>query len=74
MDVEQMRAAVADDLKSYPRGPRGSDQNMFRAALAAARLNSLGRDPHLAPSVEAARELALRIVRQTSADFEPQVA
>lgn len=65
---------VKAELRHYPRGACGSPQNAWRAAFAAARLNSLGRRPQIAPTADAAFVLALRVVRATAsewADFVP---
>jgi hypothetical protein len=65
------------ELQHIPRDVRGSAQNVYRAAFAAARLNTLGRRPQIPPTAEAAHALALRCVRAGSpdwADFTPRIA
>jgi hypothetical protein len=65
---------VKAELRPYPRGACGSPQNAWRAAFAAARLNTLGRRPQIPPAAGAAYALALRVVRAAApewADFVP---
>jgi hypothetical protein len=61
------------ELEMYPRGPRGSDQNLFRAAFYDRVMNCIGRRPQV-ESVDAARELAISAVREFSPGFEPTTA
>ena len=58
----------------YPRGPRGSDQNIMRSAFVLARRNALGRKPQIARNVDAAHDVALRAVRIGNPDFAPVCA
>jgi hypothetical protein len=60
---------VKSELRHYPRAARGSPQNAWRAAFAAARLNTLGLRPQIPPTVEAAHDLALRVVRAAAAEW-----
>ena len=68
--MSAMHARVSWELASFPRGERGSSQNIFRAAYAAFRLNSLGRRPQIANSAAAAFRAALAAVRT----FDPTFA
>lgn len=68
---------VKTELRSVPRQQRGSAQNAYRAAYAAARLNTLGRRPQAEPTAEAAHRLALRVIRAAGAEwaqFTPTLA
>jgi len=60
---------VKAELRHYPRGACGSPQNAWRAAFAAARLNTLGRRPQIAPTAGAAFALALRVVRAAAPEW-----
>jgi hypothetical protein len=59
------------ELAAWPRGPRCSDQNIFRAAFFAARMNSLGMRPQIARSREASIDAALCAVRAFNPTFAP---
>jgi hypothetical protein len=61
------------ELETYPRGPRGSDQNLFRAAFYDRVMNCVGQQPQI-ESIDAARELAISAVRQFSPGFEPTIS
>jgi hypothetical protein len=61
--MNPMFAVLMAELERIPRGPRGSAQNVYRAAFTAARLNTWGRRPQIAPTAAAAHGLALRCVR-----------
>lgn len=60
------------DLVRFPRG--ALPQNMFRSAFWNCRMNGLGRRPQLPPTFEAARDMALRVVRHHYPDFTPDVS
>jgi len=74
MRLREMNFVVTRELLRWPRGPRGSAQNVFRFAYSAYRLNSLGRRPVIACSTAAAVEAALRSVRKDVPGFTPRVA
>ncbi len=61
------------ELQRYPRGPRGSLQNLFRLAFFDAREHSLGKKAEI-HGHEAAVDLALRIVRVDDPAFMPRIA
>jgi hypothetical protein len=71
MSLREMNAVVAGELLAFPRGPRGSAQNMFRMTYALYRMNSLGKKPEIPRSASAARLNALRITRGYHPRFEP---
>jgi hypothetical protein len=60
---------VKEELRHYPRGACGSPQNAWRAAFAAARLNTLGRRPQITPTADAAFAFALRVVRAEAPEW-----
>jgi hypothetical protein len=67
--MDPMLAVLMTELKRIPRGPRGSAQNVYRAAFTAARLNTLGRRPQITPTAAAAHGLALRCVRAADPEW-----
>lgn len=72
MTLRQMNYIVASELPRWPRGPRGSDQNMFRFAYSVYRMSSLSRKPMIACSAAAAMGAALRIVRRMPPASRPR--
>jgi hypothetical protein len=58
-----MNAVVAHELRYYPRGPRGSSENVFRAVYQNLRMNSPGGRPAVPNSAGAVRHAAVRLMR-----------
>ena len=69
MTLRQMNAIVAAELKRWPRGPRGSAQNLFRAVYQCMRMNSLGKRAEIA-TADVLGE-AVRLVRLDFPGFRP---
>lgn len=75
--MTQQNMIVKAELRFIPRQEPRSPQNAYHAAYAAARLNTLGRRPQIAPTAGAAHALALRCVRAAAtewAEFTPVFA
>lgn len=70
----QQNKIAKTELAYYPRGPRGSDQNIMRMVFVLARRNALGRKPQIARNVDASHQVALRAVRRGNPDFAPMCA
>jgi hypothetical protein len=70
----QQNKIAKTELAYYPRGPRGSDQNIMRMGFVLARRNALGRKAQIARNVDASHEVALRAVRRGNPDFAPVCA
>ena len=71
MMLRAMIAIVTGELKQWPRGPRGSAQNLFRLAFWAYRMNSLGRHAAISCSAAAAADAALSMVHKDFPGFQP---
>jgi hypothetical protein len=71
--MSTIHALVKAELERYPRGARGSSQNLFRAAYAAFRLNGLVRRPQITDSALAALDSAVAAVRRIDSGFVPSV-
>lgn len=71
MTVWEMNAIVAQELVAYPRGPRGSHQNVFRSVYQNLRMNSLGAHPEVRGGPGAVEREALRIVQNHFPNFAP---
>jgi hypothetical protein len=67
--MTRQNMTVKAELRPYPRGACGSPQNAWRAAFAAARLNTLGHRPQIAPTDDTAFALALRVVRAAAPEW-----
>jgi hypothetical protein len=74
MSQSQQNEITQTELAYYPRGPRGSEQNIMRSAFVIARRNGLGRKPQIGRSVDAAHDIALRVMRTGNPDFLPVLA
>lgn len=74
MDWNAQNEIVKTEAAYVPRGPRGSEQNIYRSVLAMARRNGLGRKPQIGRSVDAAHDVALRAVRRGNPEFTPVLA
>ena len=72
LSQSQQNKIAKTELAYYPRGPRGSDQNLMRMAFVLARRNALGRRPQIARNVDASHSVALRVVRRGNPDFTPK--
>lgn len=70
MSLTRMNAIVIQELRRFPRGLRGSLQNLFRAVFWCYRMNSLGRRPEVFSAAEA-HEKALHLIRRIDASFVP---
>jgi hypothetical protein len=65
-----MTTRLREELGYYPRGNRGSAQNVFRSVYQMARMNSMGRKAELPNSATAVREFALGLVRKLFPGFD----
>jgi hypothetical protein len=66
VDWSKQNEIVEAEAAYVPRGPRGSDQNIYLSVWAMARRSALGRRPQIGRSVDAAHDAALRAVRTGS--------
>jgi hypothetical protein len=71
--LARINRAVGFELCRYPRGGRGSAQNVFRAAYQMLRASSLGRKESWSGSAEECEALATTTVRETRPRFVPVV-
>ena len=62
---------VGRELVRYPRGPRGSVQNIFRAVYQMVRTSSLGQKEPWSGSADDCAAWATMIVRQGHPGFAP---
>jgi|ERR1022692_3741134 hypothetical protein len=67
--MNPMIVVLMGELEHIPRGPRGSAQNLYRAAFTAARFNTLGRRPQITPTAAAAHALALSCMTAASPEW-----
>ena len=68
---EEVRRLVDEEMKFIPHG--GHEQNMFRSAYRNARFHGLGSHATIDATPEAARDVALRVVRRKFPSFEPRI-
>ena len=71
MTVIEMNARASGELSSFPRGVRGSAQNLFRAVYWMARLHSLGKRRTIPNSRDAVLRYAIVWMREQYPNFEP---
>lgn len=71
MSLREMNARTTLELARVPRG--GLDQNIYRMALQAFMMNSMGKRPQIQRSAAAAHAAALRVVRQSVPGFVPDI-
>lgn len=69
--LEWINRTVDRELVCYPRGPRKSAQNIFRAAYQMLRTASLGQKDPWSGSAEDCAMHAVAIVREAHPDFAP---
>lgn len=70
--LEQINRTIKNELVHFPRGPRGSAQNIFRAIYQMTRASSLGRKRAWSGTTAECEEAAVRLVRQTYPTFVPE--
>jgi hypothetical protein len=69
--LDRINKTVGRELVRYPRGPRGSAQNIFRAVYQMVRASSLGQRDSWSGSADACAAWAAMIVRQSHPGFAP---
>ncbi|HEX4838672.1 MAG TPA: hypothetical protein VFV03_09145 [Solirubrobacteraceae bacterium] len=70
--LDTINQTVGQELALYPRGPRASAQNIFRAVYQMMRASSLGQKEPWSGSSDDCAAWATRIVRETHPGFVPQ--
>jgi hypothetical protein len=70
--LKKINETVSRELVRYPRGPRGSAQNLFRAVYQNARTSSLGRKESWSLSATECAAWATAFIRQHHPGFSPQ--
>jgi hypothetical protein len=70
--LEQINTTIENELMRFPRGSRGSAQNIFRAIYQMTRASSLGRKDLWSGSASECEEAAVGIVRRTHPGFVPR--
>ena len=63
-----------NEFVRFPRGTRGSLQNLFRMIWWNVRMNSLGRRPEAGRSLAEVDAYALKLMRDFYPDFGPTLA
>ena len=69
MDRDLMRKLVDEELDRIPRGPKGSQQNSFRACYETLRMHSLSKEP-----ASVAFHKALEQIRKSEPGYVPKLA
>lgn len=69
--LDRINETVRRELVRYPRGPRGSVQNIFRAVYQMVRTSSLGQKEPWSGSADDCAASATMIVRQGHPTFAP---
>lgn len=72
--LDRINETVGRELVRYPRGPRGSVQNIFRAVYQMVRTSSLGHKEPWSGSADDCAAWATIIVRQGHPGFAPSHA
>jgi len=70
--LERINKTIGSELAHFPRGARGSAQNIFRAIYQMTRASSLGRKDPWSGSASECEEAAVGIVRRTHPGFVPE--
>jgi hypothetical protein len=71
--LPKINRVVGIELRRYPRGKRGSAQNVFRAVYQMVRASSLGHKEPWSGSASECEALATILVRETHPHFVPAI-